>query len=585
MPAFYCNVSDAWLFREKSKRLWVTFAGGYFELFLWALAVFVWRLTLPDTRVNYLAFVVLSICGIQTLFNFNPLLKLDGYYLLSDWLEIPNLQQRALDAFKGRVRRLLWGAPALDGEPRGRLLAGFGLATWLCSLIVLTLTLAVLARYLGARWGWVGLGGVALVGLVTAPGLFREFFAGEVSKMILGRRKRTVVWVLVLGGLVAGPCLIEIEDRAGGAFQLHPITRAELRAPVAGFLREVYCDEGDRVSPGAPVARLEVPDLSSRLAQKRAEAREAQARLRLLESGARPEEVVEQRRRVERAEAWHDLARQDLERLRQVCASELARLDQQIAQCQAELTAARGSARRAAHLLGKGIAAEQHDEAQCRDRVCQARLEQARAEKSACEAKGTLEAEAELARRERELADAQASLRLLEAGPRPEEVEAERARLARLHEEAGYLERLQDRLPVHSSVPGLVTTPRLKEKVGQYVREGELICVVEEPASLEVEVTISEEDVGRVRPGQVVALRARTLPFETIPGRVERIAPAAGRGDARSTVAVYCRLGDCRPELRPGMTGYGRVSTGPRPFGGNLLDRALRFLRTECWWW
>src|SRR5262249_4802204 len=45
MPCFYCDVSDAWLFREKSKRLWVTFAGGYFELFLWALAVFAWRLT------------------------------------------------------------------------------------------------------------------------------------------------------------------------------------------------------------------------------------------------------------------------------------------------------------------------------------------------------------------------------------------------------------------------------------------------------------------------------------------------------------------------------------------------------------
>ena len=40
MSGFYCNVSDAWLFREKSKRLWVTFSGAYFQLFLWALAVF-----------------------------------------------------------------------------------------------------------------------------------------------------------------------------------------------------------------------------------------------------------------------------------------------------------------------------------------------------------------------------------------------------------------------------------------------------------------------------------------------------------------------------------------------------------------
>ncbi len=96
MPCFYCNVSDAWLFREKSKRLWVTFAGGYFELFVWALAVFVWRLTVPESMVNYLAFVVLASCGIQSFFNFNPLIKLDGYYLLSDGMELPNLHQRLL---------------------------------------------------------------------------------------------------------------------------------------------------------------------------------------------------------------------------------------------------------------------------------------------------------------------------------------------------------------------------------------------------------------------------------------------------------------------------------------------------------
>ena len=51
---------------------------------------------------------------------------------------------------------------------------------------------------------------------------------------------------------------------------------------MAGFLCEVYCEEGDQVSPGAPVARLEVSDLASRLAQKQAEVREAQAKLRLL---------------------------------------------------------------------------------------------------------------------------------------------------------------------------------------------------------------------------------------------------------------------------------------------------------------
>jgi putative peptide zinc metalloprotease protein len=585
MPCFYCNVSDGWLFREKAKRLAVTFAGGYFELFLWALAVFAWRLTLPGTLLNYVALGVLSVCGVQTLFNFNPLLKLDGYYLLSDALEIPNLHQRALACFKGRLRWLLWGAPPPGREPRGRLLLVFGLATWLYSLGFLALMLAALLRFLGTRWGWVGLGGVVLVGLVATRNLFQEFSSGEVSKMIRLRHRRTVVWALALGGLVAGLFFIQIEDRAGGTFRVRPVTRAELRAPVAGFLREISCDEGDRVAPGAPVARLEVPDLTSRLAQKQAEVRETQAKLRFLEAGPRSEEVVEQRRRVERARAWHDLARQDLARLRQVCAKELVRLEKQIAQCQAEVTAAQDVARRARLLAGRAISAEQCQEAVRKHQVCQARLEQAQAEKDAREARGTLEAETELARREGELADLQATLTLLEAAPRPEEVEAERARLDRLREEARYLEQLRDKLPIHSPVPGLVMTPRLKEKVGQYVREGELICVVEEPGVLEVEITLAEQEVARVRPGQTVALRLRALPFETLPAQVDRVAPAAGGDDVQSTVTVYCRLEDCPDGMLPGMTGYGRIYTSRRSVGAILLDRALRWLRTECWWW
>ena len=95
-PALYVNVSDAWLFPEKSKRLWVGFAGPYFELFLWALATWVWRLTNTDTAINFVAFIVMLTSGVKTLFNLNPLIKLDGYYLFSDWLEIPNLKGKGV---------------------------------------------------------------------------------------------------------------------------------------------------------------------------------------------------------------------------------------------------------------------------------------------------------------------------------------------------------------------------------------------------------------------------------------------------------------------------------------------------------
>jgi multidrug resistance efflux pump len=593
MPCFYCNVSDAWLFREKSKRLWVTLAGGYFELFLWALAVFVWRLTQPGTTPHYLAFVVVSACGVQTLFNLNPLIKLDGYYLLSDWLEVPNLQQRSHGYTKGCLRWLLWGAARPGREAGHRTLLTYGLVSLVYSLFFLSLMIVALVRFVGPRAGVFGLAGVGLLAFLSARGVFQGFSNGEVTKMILLRHKRTAGWALAMGIAPAVLFLTPWTDRSAGNFLVRPATRFEIRAPLAGFVQSVSFDEGDRVSPGAVVARLEVPDLASRLAQKNAEVSEVEARLRLLEAGPRYEEVVEQRHRVERGRAWRDLAEQDLARSRQALREDLTRLDQQIRQYHAEVEHAHYGLAQAEKLFAqRALSQDEHQALRKKKLVSEAQEEQFQAEKRSREALGSQVAEAELARRQKELADAQATLLLLEAGNRPEEIDAERARLTRLQEEHRYLQGLQAKLPLCSPVGGVITTPRLKEKIGQYVREGDLIGVVEEPASLEVEIALAEQDVARVQSGQPVKLKARALPFETFQTAVERIAPATVKGDPQGTVkgdpqgmvTVYCRLTTHGAELRPGMTGHARIATGRRSAGMILLDRGLRYIRTEFWW-
>ncbi|MEX2114319.1 MAG: hypothetical protein WD845_14090, partial [Pirellulales bacterium] len=433
MPCFYCNVSDAWLFREKSKRIWVTLAGGYFELFLWSLAVFVWRLTIEDTLVHYLALVVLSVSGVRSLFNFNPLIKLDGYYLLSDWAEVPNLQQQAFGYVKAHLRWLLWGAEPPPRQPHGKLLLGYGAASLLFSLTFLGLMLWSLWQLLASQWGILGACAVPLLGLIGARSLLRGVFAEEAITMIIQRRKRTILWLFGLGGLAATLWLVEIDDRACGTVRLRPTVRAELRSPLAAFLKEVYFDEGDRVSAGAAVARLEIPELGSRKIQKDAEVREAQASLNLLEEGTRPQELTEQRQRVARARAWRDLAREDLARARRAVDEELARLDRQIAQYRFEYDAAQDAYQRAEALRGKSVVSEEHyREAKRRVQVAQSQLEQVQFQKRHRQALGTreaiagLDAEAELARREKDLADAQGTLTLMEVGTRPAEIEAAR---------------------------------------------------------------------------------------------------------------------------------------------------------------
>ena len=189
-----------------------------------------------------------------------------------------------------------------------------------------------------------------------------------------------------------------------------------------------------------------------------------------------------------------------------------------------------------------------------------------------------------MAEREKELVVEQSRLVLLEAGNRPEEIEAAEASVARFQEETRYLRDLEQRLSLCSPVDGSIITPRLKEKIGTYFPEGELICEIEDPQTLEVVITLDEEQAADVQPGQNVRLKARALPFEIFEAQVERIAPRAVAGDLQSTVTVYCQMSESTVELRSGMTGHARIVYSESPLGVILVKRCLRLVRTEFWW-
>jgi putative peptide zinc metalloprotease protein len=95
-PCMYANVNDAWLFESKKHRLYVTFAGCFIEFLVGSIAVYVWILTQKGALINMLAFKVIVVCFFSAIFmNFNPLMKFDGYFALSDYLEMPNLRDRS----------------------------------------------------------------------------------------------------------------------------------------------------------------------------------------------------------------------------------------------------------------------------------------------------------------------------------------------------------------------------------------------------------------------------------------------------------------------------------------------------------
>jgi putative peptide zinc metalloprotease protein len=95
-PALYCNVSDAWTLPSKWHRIIISAAGIYVELVIASIATFVWWNSSTYPFLNNLALSLMVVCSVSTVvFNANPLMRYDGYYVLADWLEIPNLRERS----------------------------------------------------------------------------------------------------------------------------------------------------------------------------------------------------------------------------------------------------------------------------------------------------------------------------------------------------------------------------------------------------------------------------------------------------------------------------------------------------------
>jgi len=100
-PALYCNVSDSWMLPSKWRRAFIGAAGMYVEMVLASIATLIWWFTDRTTLLNQICLSLMFICSVSTLlFNGNPLLRFDGYYILMDLIEIPNLRQKATEVLK-----------------------------------------------------------------------------------------------------------------------------------------------------------------------------------------------------------------------------------------------------------------------------------------------------------------------------------------------------------------------------------------------------------------------------------------------------------------------------------------------------
>jgi putative peptide zinc metalloprotease protein len=586
-PCMYCNVSDAWLIPDKWKRLAITAAGGLCDLCVWAAAVFVWRLTVVGTFINQLAFIAVTICGGRSLLNFNPLLRLDGYYLLSDWLSIPNLRPRARNHWMAHMRWILWGAPRPPSIARSGVLLSYGFMCWCFALVFLDLIFFQFFHYMGGQFGVTGLSLMALLMMFALRRVFKGFFASEFGTMLRTRPGRTATWAVGVLSAASLLFLVPVRSTTSGNFEVRPGSVVQVHVPVSGIVEKVFVEDGSLVEEGQLIAELRSVSLESEIVTTEDLLREVEANLRRLKAGSRAEELTAAADKVQRLTEWYELGVEELRQAKIAQDHELLVLDHRIQEVTAELDNVRQNLAHSENLYRLGaLAGAQLRQERLQVTQVESRLAQANALASAARARGIQSKEAEISRRAQELEDARDRLKILQAGSRPEDIAGEEARRERVAHELAFLTAKREKLQIRATTSGMFSAPRLKERIGLVASHDSLFCTIEKPETSRVEISVSQDEAALLKPGQPVTLKARAIPFETFEATVEGISATAMKTttSGENVVVVHCQIRNPDGRLKSGMTGFGRITRGWNSIGMILLGRGIRYLRTEFWW-
>jgi putative peptide zinc metalloprotease protein len=266
-PALYCDVTDSWLLPSKWKRIWISAAGIYVECFLASIATFVWWNTQPGL-LNSLMLATMFICSVNTiLFNANPLLRYDGYYVMADWLEIPNLRIKSTQFFAYAFQEKILGleVPVQSYMPKARrtLFIIYAIASYFYRWVVTFSILYFLSQFLKPYHlqsisYMLALG--SLVPLLVVPAYQIGKFVYQPGRMRKVKKARAAAFLSGFAVIVAGILLIPTPLRVHGTLVLTAAKPDVIYAEVPGRLVTLMHRDGDWVKKKELIAKLSNPE-------------------------------------------------------------------------------------------------------------------------------------------------------------------------------------------------------------------------------------------------------------------------------------------------------------------------------------
>jgi len=323
-PCLYCNVSDAWMIPSKWRRAAVGAAGMYVELILAALCTFLWWLSEPGL-FHHLCLNVMLVSSVSTIvFNANPLMRFDGYYILADLLEIPNLRQKSTAVVQRALGAWLLGLrqrpdPFLPVRRRW-LFAVYASASviygWLVSLSIFWFIYQLLEPY-GLKIIGQVLAVMMVASLVVMPIVRLTRFLLEPARAQTVNHMRAFLGLGSLGAAVIALLAVPLPYYVIATCEVQPRGAASVYVDVPGELRIVHRASGE-VAAGEPIAELDDPGI--KLSAERLDAQRSELLVRI--------ESIRQRAHTDEA-ALLELSQTE---------EALAALDQQIVRLRQDLS-------------------------------------------------------------------------------------------------------------------------------------------------------------------------------------------------------------------------------------------------------
>jgi putative peptide zinc metalloprotease protein len=264
LPVPYVDATSSWGFAGRAQRMLVGAAGMLFELAIAGVCALLWLHAEPGSTLRQLTYNATFMASVATvLFNANPLLRFDGYYILSDWLEIPNLYDRSGKHLQWLVQRYAFGmtnAPEVATAFREKaVFTLYGVGSFIYRVVIMVgITMFVAGKFFTvglilAVWSlaaWLVFPAVKFLRwLVTGPALSEH------------RGRAVAVTVVFAAVLIGATGFVPVVDRRRAVGVVEGSQRIDLAIQTDGLVTRVLIEAGDRVTAGQVILEADNPEL------------------------------------------------------------------------------------------------------------------------------------------------------------------------------------------------------------------------------------------------------------------------------------------------------------------------------------